>query len=89
MGLDQDFLRQKYLYLSVSLQVLFVLLLASCGDRETGNQATGLTVSEDYAVPLNCTIPGKLELGSESENLLKKYMQVDENTVDIVAPAKK
>ncbi len=55
---------------------LLMLFLAGCADDDV----VELTVSENYDVPLNCTIPGKLDLGRETENQLKQYLQADDKS---------
>jgi len=55
-----------------SLITFFLMVfLVGCADDDVGE----LTVSENYDVPLRCTIPGKLDLDRETENQLKKYLQ--------------
>jgi len=48
------------------LMLALFLTIGGCSEKEEFTDA-------DIDVPLNCTIPGELELENNSKNLLKKY----------------
>jgi len=55
------------------LIAVLVLSGGACSDNDDG--------FVDIDVPLNCTIPGELELESDTLNNLKKYQQLNDDLI--------
>jgi hypothetical protein len=59
-------------YQAVSLFLFGILLCTACGsDNEDENE---VAVTEDFT-PLNCTIPGELQLNGETKSILSQYQK--------------
>lgn len=57
-------------YQTVSLVLFSLILCTACG-RENDDE---VAATEDFT-PLNCTIPGELQLGGDTKSILSQYQK--------------
>lgn len=71
---------------SYSILVIMVWVSLSGACNEKNEEFTGADAVVDIDVPNNCTIPGELELESDTVNILKKYQQSNDDLLPQASP---